>query len=310
MEGDSSSKRVAGATGEGEGKEGKEGEGERGRGFGFALRLALAIGILCLPLASALLEEHLLIWVGYHLWEKTSRLSLLAYWLLLMAVVLFSWPPRSVRLPRTILRKGYHVLAFLLFAPGQMLESSTLRLAYAASFALLVTLELVRAARLGPLSQALQRFIAPQIDHRDAGPLALTHIYLLLGCAIPSWLTPHAASASSSSLAPLAPLAGVLILGVGDTAASVWGTLAGSRRWVPGATRGKTVEGTAAGAASTILAAVVALAITGKTSGLVGGALLVFPATIGTCLLEAFTEQIDNLVLPVWYFATLAALSY
>ena len=78
----------------------------------------------------------------------------------------------------------------------------------------------------------------------------LTHIYLLLGCAAPAWLTQG--GPLRSGLRPLFPIAGVLAVGVGDTAAAVFGTYFGRTPWAtpeeggpddsPGS--GKTVEGT------------------------------------------------------------------
>jgi len=78
----------------------------------------------------------------------------------------------------------------------------------------------------------------------------LTHIYLLLGCAAPAWLTQG--GPLRSGLRPLFPFAGVLAVGVGDTAAAVFGTYFGRTPWAkpeeggpddsPGS--GKTVEGT------------------------------------------------------------------
>jgi hypothetical protein len=87
--------------------------------------------------------------------------------------------------------------------------------------------------------------------------LVLTHIYLLLGCAAPAWLTQG--GPLRSGLRPLFPFAGVLAVGVGDTAAAVFGTYFGRTPWAFGRTpwaapeeggpddspgSGKTVEGT------------------------------------------------------------------
>jgi dolichol kinase len=88
-------------------------------------------------------------------------------------------------------------------------------------------------------------------DERDSGPLILTHMYLLLGCALPLWinLISHSGSGSisySSSKSDfvdlLVNLAGVLMLGIGDTMASLLGTRYGRHRLH--AHTKKTLEGT------------------------------------------------------------------
>jgi hypothetical protein len=33
-------------------------------------------------------------------------------------------------------------------------------------------------------------YLSPFVDQRDSGPLILTHVYLLVGCALPVWLFP------------------------------------------------------------------------------------------------------------------------
>jgi len=91
----------------------------------------------------------------------------------------------------------------------------------------------------------------PLLDERDAGKIVLTHIYLLAGCALPSLLCPYPGrgdgEAALGSGGSIVPYAGVLILGVGDTVASIVGTFFGKWLWVPSKGTGKTVEGTVAG---------------------------------------------------------------
>ena len=127
--------------------------------------------------------------------------------------------------------------------------------------ALFLLLEVVRALRIPPLAAPLSAFFARFLDSRDGGTLVLTHLYLLLGCAVPLWLAdalPAAAEGAPGVLGALprsvardaAPFAGVVVLGMGDAVASVVGIHLGRCRW-PG-TR-KTVEGTAAAAASMLL---------------------------------------------------------
>uniref|UniRef100_T1HXV3 dolichol kinase n=1 Tax=Rhodnius prolixus TaxID=13249 RepID=T1HXV3_RHOPR len=77
-------------------------------------------------------------------------------------------------------------------------------------------------------------------DEKDEGPVALTPVYLLVGCALPLWLYP-VTNISESDILPL--ISGLLTVGVGDSAASICGSLVGKNKW-PGSK--KTKEGTAA----------------------------------------------------------------
>jgi dolichol kinase len=208
-------------------------------------------------------------------------------------------------------------------------------LGFAAAFSILLQLELHKLAGVCPLMHAgstLRELFDANTDERDGGALTLTHLYLLLGCALPVWA--DMAGTASAALAGtggfqlmwrlsngvgscVAPFAGVLIIAIGDAMASVVGKNYGRLHW-PGTK--KTVEGTVAAAASVLVSA---LAIYGimwhlptvmrmgvsldslwpvmQVSELVG---IIF-ATVLVCLLEAFTEQIDNLVLPVCFYSLL-----
>ena len=50
-----------------------------------------------------------------------------------------------------------------------------------------------------PLAGVANSFIRGFIDSRDEGPMILTHIYLLLGCAIPVWCAATIKSNSEST---------------------------------------------------------------------------------------------------------------
>lgn len=61
----------------------------------------------------------------------------------------------------------------------------------------------------------------PLTDSRDEGPFILTHLYLLLGCAIPVWLSGPGVQevgdpAFGANIYGILPHAGLISLGVGD----------------------------------------------------------------------------------------------
>lgn len=125
--------------------------------------------------------------------------------------------------------------------------------------------------------------------------MALTPIYLLVGCSMPLWIHPVPCDLTDSAgLDLLKLMAGVLSVGIGDTMASVCGFYLGRHRW-PGSV--KSVEGTLGcmlGQVATIYALfhfryVQLNTLKAATAGV---------AIIVNSLIEARTDQVDNLVIP------------
>ena len=175
-------------------------------------------------------------------------------------------------------------------------------------------------------------------DGRDAGLLLVSHFSLLTGMAVPIWLssittTPTASRRELADLShldiprfgrstiasragavdplPLTAFAGIMILGVADSAASAIGKKYGRHRICTGTK--KTVEGTLGATLLTLLAwALLAIAFQSHLShsasaswdGLAGAKLLI--STLLSCLLEASTTQLDNIFMPLHYLAMLS----
>eukprot|EP01027_Heterolobosea_sp_BB2_P018877 GEZU01026529.1.p1 GENE.GEZU01026529.1~~GEZU01026529.1.p1 ORF type:complete len:276 (-),score=61.22 GEZU01026529.1:628-1338(-) len=234
------------------------------------------------------------------------------------------------------------------------------------------------------LARHIQEFLTRFTDARDSGTLILTHIYLLLGCAMPLWITELELEESAtimtsamtsrpvssllakdaSAIKSLDVILGVLVLGVGDSLASICGVYFGGPRWpssflsfIAGgsdnsgnndininASRSrsrnraskrkssgtKTLSGTFFGFLGTFLVGLLLVHLGffnhsnhinhrngtagDTTTGIlkeedfgVGG---FAAATLLVCLFEAFTAQIDNLVLPLYYLAMVRVLCY
>jgi dolichol kinase len=109
-------------------------------------------------------------------------------------------------------------------------------------------------------------------------------------------------SSASALLLVMAGLSGMVIIGVGDTAASMVGKLLGRVPIHKGSR--KTVEGTVAGIVSSLGSWCLLLWAGGV--GVPAGMscswwLQLVLATAGAGLMEAVTSQLDNVLLPLWY---------
>ncbi|KAK4534408.1 hypothetical protein CDCA_CDCA01G0433 [Cyanidium caldarium] len=157
----------------------------------------------------------------------------------------------------------------------------------------------------------LQTFMTSLIDERDEGRVIVSHLYLLAGCAAPVWRV--AASGAFHDARPLSrspralddAVSGMIILGVFDAFASLLGCRWGRRRW---AGTKKTLEGSLSGF---VLAWLThwALYLGVVHSGVgerVAAAARMTAALAASTLFEALTTQIDNLVLPAFYYAMLS----
>ena len=61
-------------------------------------------------------------------------------------------------------------------------------MAFGVALGLFIYLEYLRYFAIWPYGKSIHMFLSEFIDSRDLGPVILSHIYLLLGCAGPVWL--------------------------------------------------------------------------------------------------------------------------
>ncbi|XP_047982196.1 LOW QUALITY PROTEIN: dolichol kinase EVAN-like [Salvia hispanica] len=244
---------------------------------------------------------HPFFWViHFVLSEPLNRLALCVYWLVTISVSVrrFYSISKNSKTERILLRKYYHLMAVALFVPALIFQPKFLDLSFGAALAVFLLLEIIRIRKIWPLGHLVHQFMNAFTDHRDSDLLIVSHFSLLLGCAIPIWLS------SGFTDRPLAPFAGILSLGIGDTMASMVGHKYGVLRWSK--TGKKTIEGTAAGITSVLAACFVLLpllAATGYIFTMHWFSLIVAVTTSG--LLEAYTAQLDNAFIPLVFYSIL-----
>jgi dolichol kinase len=280
----------------------------------FFITTTIFLGGIIVPWVGMLLPdgENPVWFVQRITFSKTSHLLLLLYWVTCLGIglPLIYLGSQSKRLTLIVIRKLYHILALLMFAPALILEHDFTALSFGIATAFMLWLEYVRVCRVPPCGAFIHAFVRNFTDCRDQGVFVLTHLYLLLGCAVPVWVSNDQVNAG------LAPFAGVLILGAGDAACAIVGSTWGKTRWVSDGR--KTVEGTLAGITCTLIcagiigifihptAAATATAATATTTSVSTSNILqswqrVVIATVATCMLEGLTSMCDNLVLPLFF---------
>ena len=185
--------------------------------------------------------------------EANTRLVLAAYCAATIVLGLISVFSLSAVVEVDTRRKVFHGTMVAMLLPTIFIDPCFVALALALVLAIFLLLDLIRASQLPPLSTPIAKFLTPYVDGRDLrGPVVVSHIFLLIGCAIPLWLS--LAGVKRTGIEPwtdwnvesrdVSMLAGVICVGMGDAAASLIGRRYGRRKW-PWA-GGKSLEGSLA----------------------------------------------------------------
>ncbi|KAG7387539.1 hypothetical protein PHYBOEH_008230 [Phytophthora boehmeriae] len=271
----------------------------------FLVTAGVVVGGIVYPWSCFLLQAwNPFAWLLDFLTESSSlspslppRIALMGYWIacLVLLVPLCAFVVDHFKLRNIVARKLFHLLVVLMLGPASFIDTPMLSLSYGVALSVFFLVECVRALSLPPFGRAIAEFMKSFIDNREAGRIILTHSYLLLGCALPLWL-----STPSSTPSLLVVNTGVLALGVGDAMGAVIGSSVGKHK-VFGS---KTVEGSVAVFISMLVASL-PLHDYHTFSFVDGEHLQLFLFTGGvflTTVLEAATAQIDNLVLPLFFY--------
>lgn len=225
------------------------------------------------PLSSAAPPPFELVrqWLGV----ANTRLMLMAYWAGIIAVGLAVVLQLSPVCEVDTRRKVFHFMMVAMLLPATFVDPAYAALALSLVLAVFLLVDLLRASQLPPLSRPIANFLTPYVDGRDLrGPVVISHIFLLIGCAIPLWLSlaalprgPITASEDKDTCCShrwelptrdVSMVAGVVCVGLGDAAASLIGRRWGRRKWLWGG--GKSLEGSVAFATAVFLGLVAASA--------------------------------------------------
>ncbi|TQS35811.1 hypothetical protein Golomagni_03753 [Golovinomyces magnicellulatus] len=243
-----------------------------------------------------------------------TRLILSFYWISIFSVGLIAVLYLSPFFEVDTRRKLFHFMMLAVLLPTTFIDPIFVAFALSLALAIFLLLELIRTARIPPLSKFLAKFFAPFVDERDLrGPVVISHIFLLIGCAIPLWLTLGSLSRTKSAnligwdvnSREVSMVTGVICVGMGDSAASLFGRRFGRVKWSWGG--GKSFEGSVAFA----IAVVIGLALS-KAWLRFGGwqpnncdsfILTILKSGVAACI-ASLTEAVitggnDNVIVPV-----------
>lgn len=248
-----------------------------------------------------------------------TRLLLLAYWVIVIVFGISIVLRLSTVCAVDTRRKVFHFMMVAMLLPATFVDPLYAALALSLVLAVFLLLDLFRATQLPPLSKPLAMFLAPYVDGRDLrGPVVISHIFLLIGCAIPLWLSmgalPRTGDGWEVSTRDISMVSGVVCVGMGDAAASLIGRRFGRHKWFwPG---GKSIEGSIAFAVAVGSALSVAklwLILGGWTDGGDELSSKTFMRIASAAGIASFTEAVltggnDNVVVPVVLWLCVKAL--
>lgn len=257
----------------------------------------MAFSLLCfvtLPIIYIILDQNPIIWIISFVFNTRERIILVVYWAIcvLLGIFVITYQILSKSQATSSTRKHFHILAIFVYIPGMIYDTSLLYLASSMIFALFIALEVIRLLKLPPLGEILQEGFVAFADEKDS-LLSLTPLYLLCSLSFPLWMP-------TSNLKMMALFSGILTVGIGDTAASFIGNKWGSHKWID---TDKTIEGTIACVLSQVCTILVL-----TYYGFVDSYWLLIRsilASITISLIEARTNQVDNLALPLLMYVCL-----
>lgn len=235
--------------------------------------------------------------------QKDLNFQLIGLWIVSFAAFSLLIAALRERASNTVIRKGFHFMALVMFLPAMVLDPLFLRTSLCLAIAVFFAVEFIRYSKL--LGQAVSDFLTKLMNkvtnERDrSGPVTTSHVYLLVGCGFALIFLPEDQARKLALNVMSGPL---IVLTIGDSFASIIGSKFGRHRW-PSTSR--TVEGTIAGILTT-LGAMYILTTYIRVEAINWNSMIA--SVVLTFGLEAYTSAIDNLVLPIFSFTALSLIA-
>lgn len=271
----------------------------------FYIGAALNLLVIFLPLWYYMLAVNPVVWL-LNIIMKEEHIYLIGYWMLLVAIsiyviIQYHGNITGLAVPKTIVRKFFHFIAILVYLPvinNQLFIS----LISGIVIILMLIVELIRIFRIAPFGNSINDIFQPLLDDNDNGKIITTHIYLILGMTIPLWLyTDNRSTSLTSKTYSLSLFSGIVSIGIGDSCASIFGKLYGVVK-LPGSK--KTWFGCFCCAAFQFAFILILMKSVSVDYSLTTLQHVVL-ACCFTAFLEGVSEQIDNIILPLYMYILL-----
>lgn len=175
-----------------------------------------------------ILGKNSVVWIYEYATATSARLQILGIWLcslLLLIPTIFNY---KIQLSPNFRRKIWHFLVLALIVYPLHLDTEFVKVSLAGSLILFLIVEQTRYLKLYPFGALLDSHLRLFADFRDdKGPIIVSYIYLFIGISLPILFNNS--------------VVGLVVLGVGDSLASIIGSNYGVIFW--GKSK-KTMEGT------------------------------------------------------------------
>ncbi|RWS29969.1 dolichol kinase-like protein [Leptotrombidium deliense] len=191
----------------------------------------------------------------------------------------------------TSTRKFFHIVFDIIFIVGLKNDVELLYFSSASMLYVLLIMEIVRVLNMPPLARYIDQSFNTFRDEKDAGIITVTHVYLLIGICVPLWIYP------SSNNITIHTASGLIAAGFGDTAAAFFGSRYGKHKWPSSQ---KTFEGSLAAFVSQVIASLFLFSYLNLRFSF-NEIMAILLAALFTCVVEAVTQQIDNLLIPLYF---------
>jgi hypothetical protein len=175
---------------------------------------SIYIAYIVFPHLSLCLQANPVQWILAFIHNKSHRGTVLLYWgcMLTAGIWMIVRVAQSKTIPTVIVRKLFHFLACVMFAPMICLDPDLMILSFGVAVSVLLILDCIRC--IFPTS-SLHAFYKLFVEAHGR-EFSLHHLHLLIGCALPLIL--HRVSPRSNSL----PYAGIITVAIGDAMVSLY----------------------------------------------------------------------------------------